>query len=186
MEILDHLEQEHRQAEHLMKELSETDSGPQRRETLDRLTEALAVHMQVEERFLYPIVADVMGDETEQEADVEHSLAREGLATLNDLVDEPGFKAALDMLQAGVRHHVEEEEQKIFPRLRSEARDQLAGLDPEELEDEVEQDDAGGGTGDRGRELTRDELYRQAQAADIPGRSNMTKDELADALAEKG
>jgi len=31
-------------------------------------------------------------------------------------------------------------------------------------------------------ELTKDELYRQAQDADIPGRSEMSKDELVRAL----
>jgi hypothetical protein len=31
-------------------------------------------------------------------------------------------------------------------------------------------------------ELTKDELYKKAQEADIPGRSEMTKDELIEAL----
>lgn len=31
---------------------------------------------------------------------------------------------------------------------------------------------------------TKDELYSQAQEADIPGRSQMTKDELVDALKD--
>ena len=32
--------------------------------------------------------------------------------------------------------------------------------------------------------LSRDELYQRAQAEDLPGRSNMNKDELRDALDE--
>ena len=32
--------------------------------------------------------------------------------------------------------------------------------------------------------LSRDELYKRAQAEDLPGRSNMNKDELRDALDE--
>jgi hypothetical protein len=31
-------------------------------------------------------------------------------------------------------------------------------------------------------ELTKDELYEKAKQADIPGRSQMTKDELAEAV----
>jgi len=34
-------------------------------------------------------------------------------------------------------------------------------------------------------DLTKDELYRKAQDADVPGRSDMTKQELADALKEQ-
>jgi hypothetical protein len=30
--------------------------------------------------------------------------------------------------------------------------------------------------------LTRDELYERAKEADVPGRSSMTKEQLADAL----
>jgi DNA end-binding protein Ku len=47
--------------------------------------------------------------------------------------------------------------------------------------------DGGGrsdGDGDLG-DLTRDELYARAQDAGIPGRSSMSKDELADALASR-
>jgi len=50
--------------------------------------------------------------------------------------------------------------------------------------------DAGDGDGDGGRDdgddlggLTRDELYERAQAADVPGRSSMSKDELIEALS---
>ena len=32
--------------------------------------------------------------------------------------------------------------------------------------------------------VTRDELYEMAKKADVPGRSSMTKDELADALRQ--
>jgi hypothetical protein len=34
--------------------------------------------------------------------------------------------------------------------------------------------------------MSRDELYQQAQEADIPGRSHMNKDELREALADDG
>lgn len=177
MELLEHLTQEHRKAEDLMDRLGDTEPGPQRRQLIDDLTDALTVHMEVEERFLYPIVADALGSETEQEADTEHSLARDGLATLHDLADEPGFGAAVEMLKAGVGHHVREEEDEIFPKLRQQAP-QVEGLDPEELETEVKQ----GRDGEPADEPTRDELYERARAAGIPGRSSMSKDELAAAL----
>jgi len=173
VDILEHLEQEHRKVESLMDQLSESDPGEERDRMVQELTEALHIHMEVEERFLYPIVAQVAGQETEQEADIEHSLAREGLATINDLSKKPGFGAAVDMLKGGVGHHVEEEEKEIFPKLRADAHEQIKALDPEALETEVKRDGA-----------TKDELYRQARAADVPGRSNMTKDELARAVGD--
>jgi hypothetical protein len=46
---------------------------------------------------------------------------------------------------------------------------------------------AGGGTGGDGEDLldlTKEELYERAKEADIPGRSKMNKEELAQALQQ--
>lgn len=168
MDVIEHLTEEHRKAEQLMERLGETEPGPERRQLIDELEEALAVHMAVEEQFLYPIVDEVIGTEEAEEADAEHDLAREGLATLREMADQPGFGAAVDMLKGGIGHHVEEEESELFPQLRAEAGDRIAGLDPEKLEQV-----AG---------ATRDELYERARAQGVEGRSTMTKAELAEAV----
>jgi hemerythrin-like domain-containing protein len=180
-DLLEHLTQEHRKAEQLMKMLLDSDEGPGRGQTLDELVKALTKHMAVEEQFLYPIVQRTLGEEPEQEAENEHQLAREGLDKLSELVSEPGFGAAVEMLQGGIGHHVKEEEQEIFPKLRQQAGDEIAALDPEVLERQVESRGASR-SGGQGSEPTKDELYQRAQEADIPGRSQMTKDELAQAL----
>jgi hemerythrin-like domain-containing protein len=172
VDLLEHLTEEHRKAERLMDRLGETEAGPERESLIDELEEALSLHMQIEERFLYPIVESTLGDETEEEAETEHSLARDGLATIRDLASQPGFGAAIEMLRAGVGHHVHEEEHEIFPGLRERAADQIAQLDPEQLEEQVKSEEA-----------TRDELYAKAREAGVEGRSGMTKEELADAVA---
>jgi iron-sulfur cluster repair protein YtfE (RIC family) len=177
-DLLEHLTEEHRKAEQLMKMLLDSDEGAGREQTLAELQKALTKHMAVEEQFLYPIVKRTLGDEPAEEAENEHALAREGLDKLAELVSEPGFGAAVEMLQGGIGHHVREEEQEIFPKLHRQAGDEIAALDPKELERKVQARGDGGG----GSEPTKDELYQRAQDADIPGRSQMTKEELAEAL----
>jgi hypothetical protein len=52
-----------------------------------------------------------------------------GLEELAQLVDEPGFGAAVAMITAGVKHHVKDEEREVFPELKSQLdREQLAEL----------------------------------------------------------
>jgi hemerythrin-like domain-containing protein len=176
MDLIDQLTNEHREAEDLLARLADTDPGPDRDALVDELTTALRTHMAVEERFLYPIVTDALGREPAEEAEVEHQLARDGLDKLDELRSEPGFGAAVDMVTAGIAHHVHEEEHEIFPKLRAEAEARIDELDPDQCKAAVED-----GTID----LTRDELYRKAQDADLAGRASMTKAELAQALADE-
>jgi len=177
MHVLDHLTEEHRKAEQMLAQLAGSDAGAERDRVIGELEEALSVHMAVEEMFVYPVALEVLDAEDVREANNEHDLAREGLAKLRELAAEPGFGAAVDMLTAGIGHHVHEEESDLFPKLRTRAADELAGLEPEALEQEARR--AGAGS-----EPTKEELYAQAQEVDLPGRSQMTKRELAEALRD--
>ena len=123
------LKKDHREAEAMLKSLAASSPGARRKSTLDKLDSALRLHMTIEEREIYPLVAKLVGEEDATEADIEHGLARDGLDKLQQLVDEPGFGAAVAMLTAGIKHHVKEEEQEIFPKLKRELdRDELAAL----------------------------------------------------------
>jgi hemerythrin-like domain-containing protein len=112
------LKKDHREAEAMLKSLAASSPGARRKSTLDKLDSALRLHMTIEEREIYPLVAKLVGEEDAKEADIEHGLARDGLDKLQQLVDEPGFGAALAMLTAGIKHHVKEEEHEMFPDLK--------------------------------------------------------------------
>ena len=103
--------------------------GAKRRRTVEKLDAALRLHMQIEEQEVYPIVQREVSEEEAEEAEIEHGLVRVGLEELAQLVDEPGFGAAVAMITAGVRHHVKDEEKKVFPELKAKLdRDELAAL----------------------------------------------------------
>ena len=105
------LKEDHREVETLLKTLASSKPGARRRSTVAKVEDKLAKHMRIEERLVYPLIPSVLGDEAAEEANVEHGLARKGLAELKRLQDEPGFGASVDMLTAGIKHHVKEEEQ---------------------------------------------------------------------------
>jgi hemerythrin-like domain-containing protein len=123
------LKQDHREAATMLKELADSKPGATRRKTTEKLVAALKLHMAIEEQLLYPLVAQRIGRDEEEEAETEHKLAREGLAKMSQLVDEGGYGAAVAMVTAGIKHHVKEEETEIFPELKSKLdRTELADL----------------------------------------------------------
>ena len=162
--LLDTLEEQHRAAEALLKKMHKAESASQQRPLVDALLKAMAEHMTIEERDVYPELRHIDG-EMATEAQIEHDLARKGLQQLADMVGKPGFGAAVAMVEAGIEHHVDEEEDEVFPKMRK----------------------ALGGNGAKratakSTDLTRDELYAKAKKQGIEGRSQMSKDELAKAI----
>ncbi len=163
------LEGDHRAVEAMLTTLAESEPGPEREQLVQKLTTAFEAHASFEEQAIYPLVPDVMGSEKEEEAEIEHRLAREGIKKLNEMVSQPGFGAAVEMLEGGIGHHVEEEESEMFPALRSavddDTKQQLmselrkaksaAGLpliDPD-VRDQGRADERGRGRGHRGSQL---------------------------------
>jgi hemerythrin superfamily protein len=160
IKLLDTLEQQHRKVEGLFSELENAEQAEEQQPLVDELARSLSEHMQIEETEVYPELSR-LDQEMGEEATIEHGLARAGLDRLKGLIGQPGFGAAVAMLQAGVAHHVQEEENEAFPKLRK----VLGG--PFELSD-----------------ATRDELYEEAKKRGVEGRSHMTKDELAAAITK--
>ncbi len=112
------LRADHREVAQLLTKLADSDEGAEREEMIAELRTKVSLHMEIEEQLLYPLVAERVGREDEEEAQVEHTLAREGLEKLGSLSSAPGFGAAVEMLKAGIQHHVEEEEKEILPSLK--------------------------------------------------------------------
>jgi iron-sulfur cluster repair protein YtfE (RIC family) len=100
-----------------LKKLTKAEDAKTQQPLVDELLAAMAQHMETEEAQVYPALRAIDG-EIEEEAEIEHGLARQGLATMARMVGQPGFGAAVEMVQAGIKHHVEDEEKEAFPKLR--------------------------------------------------------------------
>ena len=110
------LKRDHREASALMQDLDDSKPGAKRKRTLGKLDVALRLHMQIEEQELYPLVQAQVSEEEAEEAEIEHGLIRVARDERAQLVDEPGFGAAVAMIIAGVRHHVKDEEKEEIRR----------------------------------------------------------------------
>ena len=69
---------------------------------------------------------------------------------------ESALVMAVDMLAAGIRHHVEEEEQEVFPELRKKAAKELDGV-----EDGATTDREGAGSARRSDDSSGDEPTKE-------------------------
>ncbi len=123
--VIDMLTEDHRQVD-LMFERCERAGAEGRDRVVHDIIQSLNTHSRVEEDVLYPFIrAEVPdGDELVDEADQEHQEARDALVKLSEL--SPGdaaFDEAFRTLRDGVRHHVQEEEEDVFPKL-AEAADE--------------------------------------------------------------
>ena len=141
MDVLEHLEEEHRKVEKMIAQLESSKSAQERRPVLAELGDSLATHMAVEEERVYPIIEEVLGSDKAREAQQEHDASRTEMATMVELIDSGDFVSAVAQFKKGISHHVEEEERELFPQLRQKAPDAIAELgDPEDVEDEVKED----------------------------------------------
>jgi hemerythrin superfamily protein len=194
MDPIEMLIEQHRDAEMMLEQIKRAE-GDERQQLFDELEADLALHMELEERAIYPLVEELLDEEDAEEANVEHDLARQALQTAAGLLpDEPGVGDAIDALEASIKHHVEDEEEDVLPRLR----EKLDGDRLQALEQQMQELMAAGPQGNGGKqarsssgsgnleEMTREELYERAKKANVSGRSNMTKDELVAALKKAG
>lgn len=133
MTVLEIIKQEHRDVAALIDEVDGCESGDERvRELAAEIREKLALHLSIEERLFYARLRERVEEEAEQvdvfEAYTEHAVAKALMEMLSSgRKPDEKFKAELQVLGESVKHHVQEEESKVFDV----ARDYL---DDDELE----------------------------------------------------
>ncbi|MCU1599404.1 MAG: hypothetical protein JWO22_113 [Frankiales bacterium] len=144
----------------------------------------LTVHTAIEEETFYPWASGLSDEikETIDEGIQEHHIVKVLMQEIGQLdAEAPEWLAKLTVLIENVQHHAEEEEDELFPSIRS----ATSTADREAMGDRLEQDKAAKGApvlADK-IDLTTAELKDLASAQQIPGRSTMDHDQLAATVA---
>lgn len=156
-----------------------------------RMTEAateiireLEVHTAIEEEIFYPAVREPNEELNEIVAEgiEEHHVVDVLAAEIKAL--EPGSEqwvAKVTVLIENVEHHAEEEEQELFPSVRGALGTSKLEMIGEQLESRKAE--LGGATIADKEHLTVEELRQLAQSQEIPGRSQMDREELLATVA---
>ena len=99
-----------------------------RRELADQICSELRVHAQLEEEIFYPAVrAAIKEKDLLDEAEVEHSTAKDLIAQIQEATDvDDMFDAKVKVLGEYIDHHVKEERNDMFPKARASKLDLVA------------------------------------------------------------
>jgi len=114
------LKRQHREVEALFAQAKKATSATDRRNVVAQIEEKLRTHMMIEEHIFYPAVLAATDKKTTKalipEAYEEHHVINLLLAELPELgAQDERFAPKITVLCELVEHHVEEEEQEMFP-----------------------------------------------------------------------
>jgi hemerythrin superfamily protein len=112
------LKQQHQEVAKMFKEFENAQAAGARRTIFERIADALAVHAAIEERHFYPAVKEQQTEEILLESVEEHLEIKRIIADLLAMeADDESFAAKVKVLQENVDHHVEEEQDDLFPKV---------------------------------------------------------------------
>ena len=124
MDAITLLKNDHKAVERLFKKFEKAekaDDDATKSEVVGQIIKELVVHAAIEEQVFYPAVREAVPDaeDTVLEGLEEHHIVKWTLSELHGMgPDDERFDAKVTVLMESVRHHVEEEEDELFPEVR--------------------------------------------------------------------
>ena len=114
------LREDHREVKTWFKQYEKLDKETEKEELARKICAALTVHAKIEEEIFYPALRKSIDDEELlDEAEVEHASAKQLIAEILSMSPRDHlFDAKVKVLGEYVMHHVQEEEQEMFPEAR--------------------------------------------------------------------
>ncbi|MEO9160931.1 MAG: hemerythrin domain-containing protein [Casimicrobiaceae bacterium] len=144
---LELLKRDHDAVARLFQEYDEIKDGAQDSEKenlVEQICDALTVHAKIEETIFYPAARRALHEEEGKdlldEAAVEHQTLKDIIGRLEAApTEDPLYDAGVKVLSEYVKHHVREEENELFPKVRSSDMDlQAVGRELAERKQQLE------------------------------------------------
>ena len=118
---IDLLEEDHQEVDGFFDEYETLEDAGEKERMALKICLALTVHTQIEEEIFYPAAREAIEkSELIDEAIVEHGSAKQLIAEIEEMdTGDELYDAKVKVLGEQVRHHIEEEEDKLFPEIES-------------------------------------------------------------------
>jgi hemerythrin superfamily protein len=114
------IRQDHKKVEGLFKKFEQTQGSQAKRRLAENAMAELEVHAALEEEIFYPAVKKEVDDGSSmvQEAIEEHQTVKQLISELKGMQEaDEEFESQFSQLMENVKHHVEEEESEMLPKV---------------------------------------------------------------------
>ena len=114
------LKEDHRKVKDLFEQFDKAKNPSQKERIAKEALKELKIHTAIEEELFYPAVREALEQEREEEEVVieaaeEHRVAKTIIEALEQMsADDEDYEAKFTVLAENVRHHIKEEEGKLF------------------------------------------------------------------------
>jgi len=127
------LKEDHRKVKELFEEFAQAEEEQMKEQIVENTVRELEVHAALEDEIFYPAAEEQIGEkESIDEAREEHHVVKLLIGELKKMSsDDERYDAKYTVLAESVKHHIEEEESELFPKLEGK-------IDAEELGAEME------------------------------------------------
>lgn len=116
------LTEDHKRVQQMFKQFEALGdkAGSSKEKLAAQICAELTVHTVIEEEIFYPAAREAIDDDDlMDEADVEHAAAKELIEQIQEMeADESHFDAKVKVLGEEVDHHIKEEQDEMFPKIR--------------------------------------------------------------------
>ena len=122
------LRADHKLVDELFDQFESARSSKKKQEIAMEICTELTIHAQIEEEIFYPAAQEALKDKTlVPEAQVEHETLKYLIGQIKDESPESElWEAKVKVLSEYVKHHVKEEQNEMFPKVKATKLDLLA------------------------------------------------------------
>ena len=162
------LRQDHRKVKELFEQFEHAEESQAKEQIVENTVRELEVHAALEEEIFYPAAEEQIDEkESIDEAREEHHVVKLLIDELKKMgADDERYDAKYKVLSESVKHHIEEEESELFPKLEGQLDAEALGAQMENREQELQRQPhkRSGARGAKSRNRSRSRKGRQRAA----------------------
>ena len=163
-DAIEMLKEDHRKVKKLFEEFEHAEEDQVKERIVENTVQELEIHAALEEEIFYPAAEAQVGEkESIDEAREEHHVVKLLIGELKKMsADDERYDAKYTVLAESVKHHIEEEESELFPKLEGKLDAEEVGAEMESRKEQLQQQPRRRSAKAKGRTRTRKSRQRSS------------------------